>query len=168
MEQPTVPRGKSASKTISSSPIDCVPRPNIDRNAWLYPPVAADPLAVPPIAAFAGRLKYPLGADGYPTEESDVKIQKDQETLDKARLQESSDNEKCMQRILLTLPHILQEEIQEKDPDFNQFTSNYQVFSLIMCIREALTLSLSQQCYRSHPSCDESNLPNRFVNISHS
>ena len=120
---------------------DCVRRPDIDRDAWLYPPIAADPLAIPPIAAFAGRLKYPLGPDGYPTVDSDSKIQKDQETLDKHRLQESADNEKCMQRILLTLPHALQEEIQEKDSEFIVFTSNYQVFSLVMCIREALTLS---------------------------
>ena len=104
---------------------DCVRRPDIDLNAWTHPPIAADPNAVPPIVAFAGRRKYPIGVDGYPTEEADVKIQKDQETLDKLRLTEATDNEKCMARILLTIPHDLQEEIQQKDSDFNSFTANY-------------------------------------------
>ena len=87
---------------------DCARRPDINIDAWLYPPVIADPLANPPIAAFAGRRRYPLGADGYPTEESDTKLQKDQELLDKLRLQESADDEKCMNRLLLTLPPALQ------------------------------------------------------------
>jgi hypothetical protein len=60
--------------------------PDIDPNMWIHPPVAADPIAVPPIIAYPGRRKYPIGPDGYPTEAADIAIQKDQELLDKKRV----------------------------------------------------------------------------------
>ena len=51
--------------------LDLAPYPDINPDAWKYPPVVADATSVPPIAAYPGRRRYPLGADGYPTEAAD-------------------------------------------------------------------------------------------------
>ena len=45
---------------------------DIDPDAWAYPPVIADLLAIPPIVGYPGRRRYPLGADNYPTEAADL------------------------------------------------------------------------------------------------
>ena len=95
-------------KSAYDNNLDLAPLPNLDPDAWTYPPIAADPLAQPPVLAYAGRRKYPLGADGYPTVEADLQLQKDNESLDKKRVDRTKLNQDCMTRILKTIPHSLQ------------------------------------------------------------
>ena len=92
---------------------DLPPLEDIDPNAWMYPPIVADPLAVPPIIGYAGRLKYPVGLDTYRTEAADLALQKDRAEFKKDRLELTKLNQDCMTRLLKTIPHYLQEDILE-------------------------------------------------------
>jgi hypothetical protein len=121
--------------------LDLAPLPDIDPNAWTYPPIVADLLAIPPIVGYIGRRQYPIGADGYPTVEADIQLRKDNDNLDKKRLERETLNQNCMTRILKTIPDSLKQDIRQRDPDFDLFSSSYRVLSLVLCIREALTLS---------------------------
>ena len=107
------------------SPVD------IDPDAWLYPPVATFSLAVPPIVAYPGRKLYPVAADGYRTEAADERLSRDRERL-QTKIKDYEDQaQKCLTRILQTIPPSMQESIHLKDPQFRFFAANYQVYSLV-------------------------------------